>query len=544
MLNVSQRVAIGLCAVLIAGSLLWLLQWSTTPEMVPLVSSEFSFEELTAAEDALRANGIRHQTVGTRLLIRAADRHNALRLIHSAGALPDGSLFDMEAAVNDQNPFLSPEQRDFAYNYARGNELAKIIATTPFVQKASVIINPQSRRRLGMPNDVPTASVDVTLAPGREMTMDMVEGFAKLVSGAVAGLKPYAVTVRDSRTGRSHELPHPDNVLSFDYLDNVKRNEDHLRSKIEEQLAYIPGVRVQVAVELEASRRRTESHKYDKPQPKSETTKSSESSAANQPSEPGVQSNVGLAVTGGGKGQSSTTEDSTTEFYAPQLVEAKTVEEIPLSRKRVTAAVGIPRSFVAGLVTGASDVKEVKDDDPTFTQMREQHVVRVRASVEKIIQATGPEDVQVDVFPDMTWSAESGGWALVSSGGTGAAPVSDTADLLGMAKSYGPPLGLGALAMMSLFMLTRIARRSAELTARTMAELEQETVEAGEEPLLAVGSSAVGQAQRSESMLVAREVDEHTLRYQELNEEVTKLVKDDPRGASELLRRWIEDDDR
>lgn len=544
MLNVSQRVAIGLCAALIAGSLLWLLQWSTTPEMVPLVNTEFNYDEMSAAEEALRANGIKFHSSGTRLFVRSADRHNALRLIHSAGALPDGSLFDMAAAVSDQNPFLSPEQRDFAYNYARGNELAKIIGTTPFVQKASVIINPQSRRRLGMPADAPTASVDVTLSPGREMSMDMVEGFAKLVSGAVAGLKPYAVTVRDSRSGRSYSLPHPDDILSLDYLDNVKRNEEHLRSKIENQLSYIPGVRVQVAVELDAARRKTEVYKHDKPQPKSETTKSSESSSGSQASEPGVQSNVGLAVTSGGRGQSSTTEDSTTDFYPPQLVEAQTVEDIPLSRKRVTAAVGIPRSFIAGLAARGQGSDDIADDDPAFVNARDKQVARVRAAVERIIQTTSPEDVQVDLFPDMTWSAETGGWALVGAGGTGGAASADSLDLLGLLKGYGPPLGLGALAMMSLFMLTRLARRSAELTAQSMVDFQEASVGEGEEPFLAVGPGTVGQAQRSESMLTGHEVDEGTLRYQELNEEVTKLVKDDPRAAAELLRRWIEDHDR
>ena len=52
-LTISQRIAIGLCAALAAGSLLWLLQWSTTPEMVPLVMRKFSYEELDAAEQYL-----------------------------------------------------------------------------------------------------------------------------------------------------------------------------------------------------------------------------------------------------------------------------------------------------------------------------------------------------------------------------------------------------------------------------------------------------------------------------------------------------------
>ena len=62
-LTVSQRLAIGLCAALVAGSLLWLLQWSTTPELVPLITQEFTFDELEAAEQSLSSNGIRYEVL-------------------------------------------------------------------------------------------------------------------------------------------------------------------------------------------------------------------------------------------------------------------------------------------------------------------------------------------------------------------------------------------------------------------------------------------------------------------------------------------------
>src|SRR3989304_10000998 len=209
-LTVSQPLAIGLCAALIATSLLWLLQWSTTPDLMPLVTHEFTYQELDAAEAALKGNGIPYNIIGTRLLVREADRHNALRLLHSAAALPEGSLYDMDAVVNDQNPFQAPEQREYAQNYAKGNELAKIIATAPFVKKASVIINPKTKRRLGGAPEVPTASVAITLASRQEMSDAMVDGFAKLVSGAVAGLQPHNGYITDSRPRRSFNVPPPD----------------------------------------------------------------------------------------------------------------------------------------------------------------------------------------------------------------------------------------------------------------------------------------------------------------------------------------------
>ena len=103
-LSVSQRLAVGLCAALAAVSVLWLLQWSTQPDMVPLVRNEFGFDDLDAAEAALRSSDIAFEVRGTRIYVPPVARHNALRVLHGADALPEGSLFDMAAVVAESNP--------------------------------------------------------------------------------------------------------------------------------------------------------------------------------------------------------------------------------------------------------------------------------------------------------------------------------------------------------------------------------------------------------------------------------------------------------
>ena len=240
-LTVSQRVAIGLCAAMIVGSLLWLAQWSAAPEMVPLVTREFSFDELDSAESALREEGIAFETRGTRLFVRSVDRYRVLRVLHSAEALPDGSLYDMDAVVSNTSPFLSPEQRRTNETWARGNELAKIIASSPYVRDVRVMITDRSRRHLNRAPLEPSASVTVTLASGKEMRPAMVETFAKLVSGAVAGLEPHNVNVIDATTLRAYNTRHPDDPGGGEYLDQVRQHENHLYRKIMNKLAHIPG---------------------------------------------------------------------------------------------------------------------------------------------------------------------------------------------------------------------------------------------------------------------------------------------------------------
>ena len=96
-LTVSQRIAIGLCAALAAGSLLWLLQWSTAPEMVPLLTHEFTYDELDAAEQSLQANDIPHMIRGTRIYVRSADR---VSLAMPAGLAGEDVVVSFEAESN------------------------------------------------------------------------------------------------------------------------------------------------------------------------------------------------------------------------------------------------------------------------------------------------------------------------------------------------------------------------------------------------------------------------------------------------------------
>ncbi|UCE60340.1 MAG: hypothetical protein JSU63_01055 [Phycisphaerales bacterium] len=541
-LTVSQRLAVGLCAALVAGSLLWLVQWSTAPELVPLVNYEFGYDELDSAEQALEGSGLPYDIRGTRIFVRAGDRHNALRLLHSAQALPEGSLFDMASVVKDPNPFISPEARKTAETYAKGNELAKIIATYPFVKKASVMLNEKTRRRIGAPSDVPTASVAVTLAPSVEMSTEVVEGLAKLVAGAVAGLEPHNVYISDSRTGRSHTVPHPNDVLSVDYLGIVKQREEYLRKKILDRLAYIPGVKAQVSVELETRKSVKQKNTYDDPQPKKEDSEASDTSVASQAAEPGVIANTGQELTSGIGGQSSTSEKSTVEYGEPKLTETETIEELPFATKRVTATVSVPRSFIVGVFTAKRpDAPPPGDDDPEFVVVRSEQVARVAKSVERIVMAKDANDVEVDVYPDMEWSPAGGTWSPVPSGVAGVYEQADMFDFVGLLRTYGPQVGLAGLALMSFMMMTRVVRKSSEtVQARRMAGLEGEE-DLGPEPVLAAGIRAVGQAEVSESVLTAREVDESTVRFEELGEEVSKMVQEDPETAAGLLRRWIEE---
>ena len=152
--------------------------------------------------------------------------------------------------------------------------------------------------------------------------------------------------------------------------------------------------------------------------------------------------------------------------------------------------------------------------------------------------ARSPDDVQVDVYPDVRWGEEGPAWqsapeTMAMADGGGTESVSE------MVRGYGPQVGLAVLALVSLSMMVRIVRKSSHLiTVGPSSPNVEELV--GDEEVLKVGTKPVGQAAASESLLVGREVDDEALRYAELSEEVSKLVREDAEGAAAMIRRWTE----
>ena len=155
--------------------------------------------------------------------------------------------------------------------------------------------------------------------------------------------------------------------------------------------------------------------------------------------------------------------------------------------------------------------------------------------------ARHPDDVEVDVYPDMQWTFEGSSWSRMP-GTMVAQEGGGELDTAGMVRTYGPQVGLATLALVSLLMMLRIVRKSSEVMgARRSSGFGPTDLSGDDEPLLTVGSAAVGQAETSESLLAGQEVDPDTLRFQELGREVSRKVEGNPEGAASLIRRWGED---
>lgn len=536
-LTASQRLAIGLCVVVICGSFIWLVRWSAQPELVRLLEEPMTVEQLATAREALPAGKIK--VAGSYILVHPSDRHELFWQLQGAGGLPEDTSVTFAKLIEDDSPFRPESENHFRRRVALQNELAMVIASSKMIRSAEVFITDSSDRRINSPNTMPTASIQVTMAGSRQLDQGMVMACAAIVAGAVPGLVPHRVSVIDGTTLRSYAPPDPGDTFAQGLLQETKKNEDHLRKKLEAQLSYIPGVRVAVTVQLDPARKQMREITYSPPAVSEEQSTTSETRTGSPSGESGVGPNVGQSLAGGGSSETSITDDSKTTFQDQPVKSEITTVLLPLTPQRVTASIGIPWSYVASVVKRLGGTEEEPSPDDVNAQFSIE-AARVQSTAKNIIMARDDQDVTVELFPDLGSAvAILPDGSLVATSG-----VSHGGELMEMLRGYGPEGGLLALAIVGLLMLGKLARKSTrEATgthgARARARAQEE--ESGRQEMFAGATAPVGLAEPSESSaLEGREVDEETLRGNEMTRQVSHFVDDNPAGAAHLIRRWTD----
>ncbi len=544
-LSRSQKIAIALCAALVAVSFIWLVQSSSEPEMTPILAQDMDLTEIDKALDELTGNGIAAKQFGRRVYVKPVDRDRALLVLNRAGALPEDTSVGFAELMADENPFRPSDENKWRRQVALGTELARIISTSDDVESARVITQDKSKRRVGaMSNVSPTASIYVKMARGKAITQSTVDGLCRFVASAVPGLEPHNVTLVDATTMRAHTIPDPEDLLGVGLLDERKKNEQHLTNKLMAALQSIPGVLVSVSVDLDASKTRTQTQTWNKAEVKTEEASSTITESSRAPGETGVNPNVGVALSGSGGGTRSETEESRTDYLDPKPAEVKNVETAPFAVTRATASIGIPRSFIVGIhrarFGGDTDLAKIDEDDE-YMRIRDAEIARVRSVATNILMANSQDDVDVQVFYDFVPGAQE--LSTFPGGAEGVVTAAADSGVTTFVTDYGMQIGLMALALISFVMMTRLVRKSADVVKAIMPpEKSEQSLEEYEETLDVAGGP-VGKAAATEGLLVGQEIDEETLRITQLGGQVSELVESDPQAAADMIRRWAEASD-
>jgi flagellar biosynthesis/type III secretory pathway M-ring protein FliF/YscJ len=569
-LSVSQKLLIGALCVLGVMTLLLVSRYAGDRKMVALMPGMPAAEQDKAAANLDMLGVAYERDTQQQVVVAAESRTSVLARLGSDHKLPDDTSLMFRNLAEKQNWMMPRSQLDQMYLIAVQNEMAAVIAGFPGIDSAHVMLTNPEPRGLGAPGRKPTAQVTVFTKASGGLDQNTVDALADLVAGGVAGLDPADVRIIDGAKRRRYRAKAGQEISAESGFEQVVKVEQRVQDKLMETLSYIDGVMIAVNAHVDTTRQESREKRV---LPKGSGTESlvsketTSTTASGSPgargAEPGVRSNAGmdLATGPGGGGTTSTTSETTTEFDN-QVGTRETVTSDPKGRAtKIFVSVSVPRDWVAKVVGqgkaagtsagggggAATPAAEPTSDEITQAWPAEQQ--RIKDLVAPLVATAAGDgsgtpgvqagEVVVSMIPVAMASLPAGGGGGGGGGAGGGASGASVGggmvgNLLGGGGGMVKFVGLGALALVSLAMMLMMVRKAGR--AETMPSA-QEIV--GIPPALATGSDLVGEAGESDSAIEGIEVDDTQIKTKKMLEQVSDLIKSNPRDASVLFNRWV-----
>lgn len=228
----------------------------------------------------------------------SADKIYETRLNLAANGLPSGGGVGFE--VFDKQSFaLTDYVQKVNYTRALQGELARTITSLDPVESTRVHLALPEKRLFKNQQKEATASVIITLASGRKLEPDQVQGIVHLVAGSVTGLTPDNVKVIDSSgmVLEGEKKKDKDNLLSVDMLAFQQDVEQRMEIRVQDLLDTVMGknkAMVRVTAELDFAKVEKTQELFDAEEPviRSEQINQENSGSQTSGGIPGVQSNL------------------------------------------------------------------------------------------------------------------------------------------------------------------------------------------------------------------------------------------------------------
>src|ERR1700754_198334 len=363
--GIAAAVAIGIAAVM----------WSRAPNY-GLLYGGLEQKDAAAVTQALQAGNTPYtlSNDGSSIFVPAADVAG-VRLKLAGQGLPQGSA--ASSVQQPDSPFgMSDMAERSRYQSMLENDLSNTIAGLQSVRAARVHLALPKPSAFIRDNKPASASVVVTLYPGRQLDQGQVAAIVHLVAASVPDLDTRQVSVID-QGGNLLTVSDPDSASAIgdSRLRLSNRIEATYTQRVEDLLTPLVGagkVRAQVFADLDFSQteKASETFNHDKPALRSEQTNSdTRTEAANNGGVPGALSNqppnTGANATAanpaaGGKPGAQTTATQTAATPTQQTQSATRNYELDRTVSHVTDPAGkVARLSVAVVV----DNKQVPDKD-------------------------------------------------------------------------------------------------------------------------------------------------------------------------------------
>ena len=526
-----------------------MVQWAASPEMVPLLRQDLGPEDMSRVRSGLEQMNEPFTESGSQILVRASANKPALvaRLLLD-DKLPESTITGFEALVKENNPWLSQEENNRRWTVALTNELEAVLRKFSGVRSADVFLDLNSRRRSMLGGRAESrASVTLKMKGGEPLTRKLAMGVARLISGAVRGVKLRDVSVVDGNTGAS-ALEWEDEHAGSGFQKQKAEHEKSIAAKIRSQLG-VPKARVSVQVELDMTSTATQSNTPVDGVPIKEETDESERNRGSASAQPGAQINTGIAANGPGTQSTETRKTETIEYQAGQTI---TSEQTPGGAiKEISAAINVSYSYLESVYRRKNpDVENPTTDD--VIGVFDDEKSRIINQVTKLVRPAEADQVAVDWYYDSI-DLEMG---IGGEGGDGTTSLGSAMELV---KRYGPQSALGMLALVSFALMLNMSKKidaadsigleiglpaeHIEAAKRAARDASNEAAQAGppERPK-AIVTAPVESTSMASGLLMGKEVDESTVQMHSMLEQVGKFVAEDPEVVAGLFERWVRDD--
>jgi flagellar biosynthesis/type III secretory pathway M-ring protein FliF/YscJ len=545
-LPATAKLLAGSLLVIVALGLFLIAQWSATVTSVPFAVTAAAYDE---AKTFLANRGVAYEEINGRLMV-PAERHAELLAGFAEQGGGEGAGIDFEGMIGLDSPFDTTRQSETKKLIALQNVLARTIGGFRNVKSATVFISPKPATPLGASRHVQTASVHVTMRAGG-LTQEQVDSIAAMIAGTQAGLKPENVAVTDGL--QNYRTTFGRAGAGGENLEQSLKIADAVQSRIATLLAAIEGVRIAVnpqVVTVERKRTKTE-FRDGISVPISEQSQTSEMKGASQAREPGTVPNTGMQVMSSAGGGSQSTTERSENRYLSQIPGTQETELDPTGyATKIDVGVAIPWSYfvkVWKLRNPAQEGAEAKEpDEATLAPIRTEEIARITKLIEPLVATDAVEDAKpgtvaiswfydfADETPAPSMAANIGEIVLGGGGGGGGGG--------GFSISGGgliKPIGLGILAIVSLFFMFNIAKK-----ASVREQLPSAEELAGVPPMLeSDGGDIIGEADEATPALEGMELDDDSLRRQQMLDQLNELASRDPEELSGILRRWMRNQD-
>jgi flagellar M-ring protein FliF len=508
-ISLGQKVVIGL---LLAGLLLggfFFFRWITTPTQAPLFSNLAS-SDASAIVDELNAEGVPYTlTDGGQTIMVAQGVVYDQRLHMSGKGLPAGQ--DTGYTLLDQQGITTSEfQQQVTYQRAIEGELSKTLEALDGVQQAVVHVALPKKEVFATDQGKPTASVLLSLAPGKQLSAEQITAVTNLVSSSIEGMDPSQVTVTDAS---GQVLASPDGGVTGgagDARSQVEKDKEaQLTASAENMLNQVVGsghavVAVRAEVDLDKRETTSETYTYKNGTPPLSSSSTKERYNGNGVPVGGVlgPENTADAATNAGGGSNSYNKESTVDNNAVDKT-TSTAQAAPGAVKRMTVSVVLD-SAVAGklnqtqiqqLVGNAVGLDQARGDAITVATMP--------------FDTTAAKQAASDMQTARQEEASAQMWSMIRSGGIAA-----------------------GIALIVLLVWLR-SRRGREV------EEEYEPLELTDDMLAELDRLRVESSRDVGPTVDTRALEMEAAERQRVRSEISTMVSERPDEVAAMLRGWL-----